>query len=114
MEESEKRLNQKNIEKINKLPVSDTFRFVVIGDSQRFYYDMDDFITEVNRLQNSAFIILIGDIVDFGLNREFKWINLRMSSLNVPYIAVIGNHDMLANARLIYNEMFGPENFTFS
>lgn len=114
LEESEKRLNQKNIEKINKLPVSDTFRFIVIGDSQRFYDEMEDFVTEVNRLQNISFVILNGDIVDFGLNREFKWINQRMSRLKVPYVAVIGNHDMLANARLIYNEMFGPENFTFS
>jgi 3',5'-cyclic-AMP phosphodiesterase len=114
LEESEKRLNQKNIEKISRLPVSDTFRFIVIGDSQRFYDEMDDFITAVNRLQNIAFVLLNGDIVDFGLDREFKWINQRMSRLNVPYVAVIGNHDMLANARLIYNQMFGPENFTFS
>jgi 3',5'-cyclic AMP phosphodiesterase CpdA len=114
LEEKDKNLNVKNIQKIASLPVRDSFKFIVIGDSQRFYEDLDEFVGNVNSLNDEiAFVLLNGDISDFGLNREFNWINTLLRKLRVPYIGVIGNHDMLANGRLIYNKMFGAEDFTF-
>jgi Icc-related predicted phosphoesterase len=114
LEENEKNLNAKNIEKIEAKSQGDTLKFILIGDSQRFYNELDDFVEEANKLKNVAFVILAGDISDFGLNKEFKWIHRSLSKLYIPYIAVIGNHDMLANGRIVYQQMFGPENFTFT
>ncbi|HEU4469544.1 MAG TPA: metallophosphoesterase [Flavisolibacter sp.] len=114
LEEEEKNLNVRNIQKINAQPVKDSFRFIVVGDSQRFYDQLDDFVSAVNRMRDISFVLLNGDISDFGLNREFQLVNRSMSRLNVPYIAVVGNHDMLANGRLVYHQMFGAENFSFT
>ena len=114
LEAEDKELNAKNIAKISALTPKDTFKFIVIGDSQRFYDDLDNFVDHVNREENVAFVLLNGDITDFGLNREFKWISRELKRLTVPYVSVIGNHDMLANGRLVYKEMFGPENFSFT
>jgi predicted phosphodiesterase len=114
LEAEDKDLNAKNIAKIKALTPKDTFRFIVIGDSQRFYDDLDNFVDHVNKVENVAFVLLNGDITDFGLNREYKWISRGLKRLNFPYIGVIGNHDMLANGRQVYKEMFGPEDFSFT
>ena len=113
LEEAEKNLNEKNISKLKSKSTGEPIKFIVTGDSQRFYEELDAFVDHVNRLDDISFVLLNGDISDFGLNREFKWVNDRLSRLKVPYITIIGNHDMLANGRLIYNQMFGPENFSF-
>lgn len=38
----------------------------------------------------------------------------RLSRLKVPYVSVIGNHDMLANGREVYRQVYGAENFSFA
>ncbi len=108
-----KNLNEKNIQKLIAAAVPDTVKFILIGDSQRFYNELDDFVEIANTLKGIQFVVLAGDISDFGLNKEFDWIARSLKKLQVPFISVIGNHDMLANGRLVYKEMFGAEDFTF-
>ncbi|MFN2439489.1 MAG: metallophosphoesterase, partial [Chitinophagaceae bacterium] len=114
LEENQKNLNAKNIQKIEAIRPLDTLKFILIGDSQRFYSELDDFVKEANGLKNIAFVALAGDISDFGLSKEFQWVNRKLTKLSMPYIAVIGNHDMLANGRKVYEQMFGAEDFTFT
>lgn len=114
LEEHEKNLNQKNIQKIRALQPRENFRFILIGDSQRFYEEVDAFVASVNAMDDIAFVVLAGDITDFGLNKEYRWMAERLNKLKVPYVGVIGNHDMLANGPEIYRQMFGPENFSFT
>jgi Icc-related predicted phosphoesterase len=114
LDESQRNLNAKNIQKINALSPVDTVKFILIGDSQRFYDELDDFVAVANKLKGVAFVLLAGDISDFGLNREYEWIHRSLAKLQMPYIGVIGNHDMLANGRIVYKQMFGAENFSFS
>jgi predicted phosphodiesterase len=114
LEEDEININLKNIPKIEALSKKDTLKFILIGDSQRFYDQVEDFVTEANKRNDISFVVLAGDISDFGLNKEFKWVHRDLKKLKVPYIGVIGNHDMLSNGRLIFNKMYGPENFSFT
>ena len=114
LDEDETNLNLKNIPKIEALPRRDTLKFILIGDTQRFYDQVEDFVTAANKRDDISFVVLAGDISDFGLNREFRWVHRELKKLKMPYIGVIGNHDMLANGRLIFNKMYGPENFSFS
>ncbi|MCG2615830.1 metallophosphoesterase [Terrimonas sp. NA20] len=106
-------LNVTNIDRLKKDVVGDTFSFILVGDTQRFYEQLDDFVSHVNGLPDIRFVLLNGDLVDFGLNKEYNWIAQRLLKLKAPFVATIGNHDMLANGRLIYDKMFGPENFSF-
>jgi 3',5'-cyclic-AMP phosphodiesterase len=109
----QKDLNSRNIEKIKTLPAKAVFRFILLGDTQRFYNEVDDFIEHANKADSISFVLIAGDLVDFGLNKEYNWIASKFGKLKMPYVAVIGNHDMVANGRKIYAEMFGPENFSF-
>lgn len=106
-------LNAKNMERISQLPPQASFKFILTGDTQRFYDELDDFVSHVNSLDNISFVLLNGDIADFGLNREYNWIGRALENLKAPFVATIGNHDLLANGPTIFREMFGPADFSF-
>ncbi len=92
--------------------LKDTLTIISMGDTQRFYDEVDDFVASANK-QNVDFILLNGDITDFGLKDEFEWVHERMRNLNKPYIGIIGNHDLSGNGEIIYNKMYGPSNDSF-
>ncbi len=108
----EQDLTVKNLDKIKNQPTSDTLRLLIMGDTQRFYDATQDFVKKANEFQNIDFVVHLGDISDFGLAQEHKWVNSIMKNLKWPYLTVIGNHDMLANGRKIYNQMFGAFNYS--
>lgn len=109
----DKDLTAKNIEKISRIPVSDTTRFILMGDSQRWYDECEEFVRSANQQKGISFVLHAGDISDFGLTQEFKWVNEIMTRLKYPYVTVIGNHDIVANGSDTYRAMFGPLNYTF-
>jgi len=112
--EKDRNQNIKNIERLQSKEQKDSFRFVVISDCQRFYEEIDEFVGKINRYPDISFVVLNGDITDFGLRAEYLWISQRLQKLSLPFLVVIGNHDMLGNGRELYKQMFGPENFGFS
>ncbi len=92
----------------------DTVTIVFTGDPQRFYEEQELIVAKANTIPNVDLFILAGDIADFGLMQEFLWVHERMERLNMPWFAVIGNHDMQANGRLIFQQLFGPLDFSFT
>lgn len=113
LEEDERNLNEKNLSKILEKEPSDTICFVFMGDTQRFYDQLEDFSKSVRQQEDVEFIIHSGDISDFGWEKEFKWVHRIMGALPVPYITVIGNHDIIANGQEVYRQMYGKSNYTF-
>ncbi|GAB2944616.1 metallophosphoesterase [Hymenobacter coalescens] len=109
-------LTRKNLERLQQQsnPMGgDTLRFVFIGDSQRFYEEAEPFVQSVNQQRGVAFVAIAGDISDFGLIREMRWVHDRLKKLRVPYLTVIGNHDHVANGREAYQKVYGPLNYSF-
>ncbi len=111
--ESERDLNKKNMAEILKKQPSDTICFVLMGDTQRFYDQLEVFSKSVASDKEVEFIIHSGDISDFGWAKEFKWVHRLMKTIPIPYLTVIGNHDLLANGRNVYLQMYGPTNYIF-
>ncbi len=110
---SPQQLNKKNLARLNQNAIDDTIRFVLTGDSQLQYEPSRDLVDVVNAIPGVDFVLLAGDISDFGLLGEMEWINEIFSLLDAPYIGVIGNHDLVANGEKVYKRMFGPLNFSF-
>jgi 3',5'-cyclic-AMP phosphodiesterase len=106
-------LNEKNLERILTTANDDTLKIAFIGDSQRFYDELDRFIDKANSIPSIDFVFLAGDITDFGLLEEFEQVQDLFSRLHKPYIGVIGNHDVLAKGEQTFERMFGPLNFSF-
>lgn len=107
-------VNNFNLDKLAKQRAGSKIRIAVSGDVQRKYNEAEEFVRYINKQQNIDFVILNGDIADFGLLMEFQWMNAVYADLKVPYICVIGNHDLVANGKSVYERLFGPLNFSFS
>ncbi|MGG7664797.1 metallophosphoesterase family protein [Dyadobacter sp. BHUBP1] len=106
-------LNAQNLARLRRNAENDTVTIVFAGDTQRWYDEQERFVKKVNSLESVDLVLLAGDISDFGLLQEFKWVQKRLSALRAPYFGIIGNHDMVANGRQIFQQMFGPLNYSF-
>ena len=108
-------LTEKNLAKLaaRPLPAGDTLRFVFTGDSQQFYDEAEGLVTSVNQQPGIAFMVVAGDISDFGLAREMRWVDEKLRRLYMPYVTVIGNHDLLGNGREAYQHIYGALNYSF-
>jgi predicted MPP superfamily phosphohydrolase len=114
LEENEQDLTRKNIEMLQQLHLEKrpSFRFAVISDTQRFYDELDDVVEALKQRSDIDFVLLTGDITDFGITKEYRWVNERLDKLHVPVLTVIGNHDCQGNGKKIYQAMYGPMDYT--
>lgn len=107
-------INEKNIARIEEVcRDKDTVRFVMIGDTQRWYDETEDFVKVLNKRKDVDFVLHGGDVADFGLTKEFLWQRDILNKLKVPYVVLLGNHDCLANGIEIFHTVFGEVNFSF-
>lgn len=110
----EKGINAKNIARIEESCAGkDVIRFIMMGDSQRWYDETESFVKSANKQKGIDFVIHGGDLSDFGMTREFEWQRDILNKLKVPYVALLGNHDCLANGEQIFRRIFGEPNFSF-
>ena len=107
-------INKKNIARIEEACRNkETIRFALIGDTQRWYDETEDFVNALNKRNDIDFVIHGGDVSDFGLTKEFLWQRDILNKLKVPYVVLLGNHDCLANGIEVFRKVFGDENFSF-
>ena len=107
-------INEKNRARIEAAcSQKDTIRFILTGDTQRSYDETQKFVKAVNARDDIDFVIHGGDYSEFGMSKEFEWAVRILSQLNVPYVGLIGNHDVLGNGDQTFAKIFGNENFSF-
>ena len=111
---SDSDLNVKSIESIqqNGTALFAPFSIGIFGDTHTYYDDFEKQVRYFNRKDSLDFVVHMGDLTLSGIYREFMWFRDISSKLNHPLITIIGNHDYLSNGEFLYNEMFGPFNFT--
>ena len=86
-----------------------------MGDTQRSYDETEDFIKHINTKKDSIdFIIHGGDYTEFGMKKEYEWTVNILSKLDIPYVGLIGNHDVIGNGDQVFNKLFGEETFLLS
>ena len=113
---SYRNVNAQNITRIEEsiqAQSSDSIVFIAISDTHTDYSELKAAVNSINEMDGISFVVVCGDITDFGLNSEFDEYYQLARRLKVPFITLIGNHDYLSNGRTIYNKMFGPTNFLF-
>lgn len=116
LDENEKNINGKNIARIEALSLTtkDTLRFVLTADLQGFYKENEEMVKSINGRSDVDFVLVGGDLTDFGLTKEFKLIHQDFKNLSVPYVAVIGNHDAVNNGQQAFKAMYGDYNTSFT
>lgn len=111
--EDEQELNRKAVERILAGPAG-PLRFAVVGDTQRSFEDAQDAVDALNRRGDVQFVVQVGDFTNVGLWLEYRLMNEIFARLRVPYLVVVGIHDLFGNGRAIYRSMFGPTDFAFT
>lgn len=110
----ETNVNEHNIAKIeSNCKDKKTIRFAVMGDSQRWYDETEDFVNALNQKDSIDFVIHGGDMSDFGVTNEFLWQRNIMNKLKVPYVVLLGNHDCLGTGKDAFYAIFGNPDFSF-
>lgn len=109
-------LNNYNISLLNQKStvIPTTFKIAVIADTNTYYDELLDVVGGIKAKNDIDFIVHCGDFTNHGLLKEYEWGEAIIQSSHIPYIVVIGNHDALANGRVIYQDMFGAYNFSFT
>lgn len=107
-------INARNVARIEKaLDGKSSFRFAFISDTQRWYDETEAFVAHLNSRDDVDFVLHGGDVSDFGVTEEFLWQRDILNELKVPYVVLLGNHDVLGNGVQVYRRVFGEENFSF-
>lgn len=91
----------------------DTLRIVFISDTHGWYSDTEDMVSNINSRNDVDFVLHGGDLTDCGTTKEYVWKRDILAKLKVPYVALIGNHDMLGTGDEVFAAMYGPLNFAF-
>ena len=106
-------VNACNIEKLKGQAADDTITIAVTGDTHRAYDETASFVAYVSRRPQIDLVIHTGDFSDFGLPKQYEWINNILLRLKSPYFVTVGNHDLVGNGSYAYEKMFGEMNFSF-
>lgn len=112
--DGDRNVNSVNIKKIEQaLKDKDTIRVAVISDSHQWLDDLKAEVNDINRRKDSIdFVIHCGDLTDFGSTREFQWARDYLQKLQVPFVALLGNHDCLGTGNQSYEAIFGNPDFS--
>lgn len=105
----------KNLERIKAMNSGDSrsFKVALLSDPHYHYGKLEDAIAQINKDSSYAFAVVAGDLTENGLKQEFVFFYETMARLKLPYLTVIGNHDYLSNGEALYQQMYGPYNYTF-
>lgn len=107
-------INLKQIDVIEKrFKDRDKLTVAFISDTHGWYSHSCDEIDNLNNRDDIDFVIHCGDLTDSGLTMEYKRARDLLGRLQVPYVALIGNHDFLGMGAQSYEVMFGDMDFSF-
>ena len=97
-----------------------TVRFALMADlhyseGSRSAVDLRRCIRDINTRENLDFVMVAGDLTDFGTDEEISAVKNMLDSLDRPYYVVPGNHDAKwsESGCNTFRKVFGYETFEF-
>lgn len=97
--------------------LSDTLRFALITDTHIGKPGNDTglatIVADINRNPQLAFVVVTGDVSDFGTDAQLQQAKELLSKLNKPYYCLPGNHDTgwSASGGLAFNKLWQDQKF---
>lgn len=100
--------------KSSEASASADFKVAFLSDTHNYYERLEDGVKKINANGPYAFVIITGDVTNYGLIDEFEASIREFNGLSFPYFVVVGNHDLLSNGKTIYERLFGATDFSFT
>lgn len=100
--------------KQSEQPFGEDFKVAVLSDTHNYYQELNEAIDLINRTGPYAFVVITGDITNYGVLSEFEESLRFFNKLESPFLVLIGNHDILGNGDIIFKRMFGATDFAFT
>lgn len=78
--------------------------------------DLKRSVKDLNRLSNISFVVITGDITEFGSDEELRTAKNILDELNMPWHIIPGNHDSnwSESGTNSFEKIFGYHRFAFS
>lgn len=107
-------INYTNIKKIETSCKEKTsLKVAFISDTHGWYSNTKDMLNYLNNIKDLDFVVHLGDLTDCGTTKEYVWARDILNNINVPYVALIGNHDFLGTGDQTFQAMYGDFDFAF-
>lgn len=98
------------------------FRFAFVSDvhigspNGSSEEDLRRTVRDINSLKDVSFVVLTGDITEFGTNKEIKLAKQILDSLQIPWYIIPGNHDVgwSESGGVMFKTVFGNDKFNFT
>ena len=86
------------------------------SEGSRSVTDLSRCIKDINSLEDIDFVLIGGDLTDFGTDEELASVKKMLDSLRYEYYVVAGNHDAKwsESGCNTFKEVFGYDHFDFS
>lgn len=97
-----------------------TFKFAEVSDthvgSDHALEDLQRTVNDINGQPDLAFVIISGDITEFGADAELRQAKAVLDGLHKPWYIIPGNHDTKwsESGGNTFRKVFGNETFSFS
>lgn len=92
--------------------VSSNFKIALVSDTHNYYENLSELVETINNNGPYSFVIVSGDLTNYGLYEEFDETLKRLDRLNYPYLTTIGNHDLLSNGKIVFDKMLGKTDYS--
>ncbi|MBV8253571.1 MAG: PQQ-binding-like beta-propeller repeat protein [Chitinophaga sp.] len=96
------------------------FKFAEVSDTHvggdNALEDLQRTVADINQQPDLAFVIISGDITEFGSDAELQLAKSILDKLNKPWYIIPGNHDTKwsESGGNTFRKVFGDETFSFS
>ncbi len=100
--------------------IAQNFKFAFLSDTHigasTAKEDLERSISDINKLEELAFVIVTGDITEFGSDKELKEAKNLFDKLDKPWYVVPGNHDTKwsESGCNSFRQIFGYERVNFN
>jgi Icc protein len=108
-------LNEANLERIAAAPGPRLHgKIAVMADTHLFYDELRAAVDKLNADSSIDFVVVAGDVTKYGYADEYKIFSDIIAKIRAPVIVGVGNHDVQADGKALYQRLYGPTDFTFA
>jgi predicted phosphodiesterase len=91
-----------------------TIRIAVMADTHLWYDELRAAVVRINQDTALDFVVIAGDVTKFAYAEEYRIFANIIKDFKAPVLVGVGNHDVQADGKALFERLFGPTDFSFT